>query len=141
MEGIAGLAQVILDALMKDEPAACEVIAEHDGVEALDYLLCRGAYEGRAPHVVPCVILLDLELPRQDGLELLREMRAHERTRRIPVVAFSSAGEHQQADAAYASGANSYLGIRRPAFEPFEESIRRVARYWCVLNEPPPLPV
>jgi two-component system, response regulator len=73
-------------------------------------------------------------------LGLLREMRAHEQTRRLPVVAFSSAGEPQQVDTAYASGANSYLAVRS-GFEPFEESIRRVARYWCVVNEPPPLPL
>jgi CheY-like chemotaxis protein len=140
VEGNAGLTQVILDSLCKDEPAACEVIVKHDGAEALDYLLCRGNYAGRDPHVMPCVILLDLVLPGSDGLGLLREMRAHEQTRRLPVVAFSSAGEPQKVDTAYASGANSYLGVR-PGFKPFEESIRRVARYWCVVNEPPPLPL
>jgi two-component system, response regulator len=138
VEGIARLAHIILDALMKGEPATCEVVVKHDGQEALDYLLCRGAYARRDPHVMPCVTLLDLVLPRLDGLGLLRQMRAHEQTRRIPVVMFSSAGGNQQADAAYASGANSYLGVR-PGFEPFEESISRVARYWCVVNEPPPL--
>ena len=137
VEGIAGLAKTILDALMKDEPAVCEVVLKHDGVEALDYLLCRGAYTGRDPHVMPCVTLVDLVLPRSGGLGLLRQMRDHEQTRRLPVVAFSSAGEDQHAEAAYASGANSYLGIRA-GFEPFEEWIRRVARYWCVVNEPPP---
>ena len=140
MEGNAGLTQVMLDSLQKDEPAACEVIAKHDGVEALDYLLCRGDYAGRDPHVMPCVIFLDLVLPGSDGLGLLREMRAHEQTRRLPVVAFSSAGEAQQVDTAYASGANSYIGLR-PGFELFEESLRRVARYWCIVNEPPPLPL
>ena len=141
VEGIAGLAKVILDALMKDEPAACEVVVKHDGAEALDYLLYRGAYAGRDTHVMPCVTLVDLVLPRCDGLGLLREMRDHEQTRRLPVVAFSSAGEphHKLAHAAYAFGANSYIGVR-PGFEPFEESIRRVARYWCVVNEPPPPP-
>ena len=140
MEGIAGLAQVILDALLKDEPSACEVVLKQDGVEALNYLLCRGAYTGRDHQIMPCVSLVDLVLPRLDGLGLLREMRAHEQTRRVPVVAFSSAGEHQQADAAYALGANSYISSR-PGFEPFEESIRRVVRYWCVVNEPPPPPL
>ena len=101
VEGNAGLTQVILDSLCKDEPAACEVIAKHDGVEALDYLLCRGDYAGRDPHVMPCVTLVDLVLPRSDGLGLVWEMRAHEQTRRLPVVAFSSAGEHQKAKAAY----------------------------------------
>ena len=139
MEGNAELTQVIMDALLKDEPATCEVIAKHDGVEALDYLLCRGTYAGRATQVLPSVILLDLGLPCLGGLRVLREMRAHEQTRRLPVVAFSSAGE-QQAEAAYVSGANSYIGVR-PGLESFEESIRRVARYWCVVNEPPPPPL
>ena len=99
----------------------------------------QGAYAGRDAKVMPGVTLLDLVLPVSDGLDLLRQMRAHERTRRIPVVAFSSAGEpnHEQADEAYALGANSYVGAR-PGFEPFEESIRRVARYWWVVSEPPP---
>ncbi len=92
VEGNAGLAQVILDSLLKDEPALCEVIAKQNGVEALDYLMCRGAYAGRDPHVMPSVILLDLVLPGLDGLGLLREMRAHEWTRRLPVVAFTSTG-------------------------------------------------
>jgi two-component system, response regulator len=140
VEGIAGLAQVILDALIKDEPAACKVIVKHDAAEALNYLLCRRAYARRNPHVMPCVALIDLVLPRSDGLGLVREMRAHEQTRRLPVVAFSSAGEHQQAEAAYACVANSYIGVR-PGFEPFDESIRRVARYWCEVNEPPPPPL
>ena len=80
-------------------------------MEALDYLLCRGAYAGRDTHVIPSVILIDLVLPRSDGLWLLREMRTHEQTRRLPTVAFSSAGEPRQAFAAYAAGANSYIGL------------------------------
>jgi two-component system response regulator len=140
VEGNAGLAQVILDSLLKDEPAPCEVIAKQDGVEALDYLMCRGAYAGRDPHVMPSMILLDLVLPGLDGLGLLRKMRAHEWTRRLPVVAFSSTGEKRQVYTAYASGANSYVDVR-PGVETFKESIRRVARYWCVVNEPPPLPL
>jgi two-component system response regulator len=112
------------------DPVACELGGKHDGPEALDYVLCRGAYVGRDTKIMPCVTLLDLVLPVSDGLRLLREMRAHERTRRLPVVAFSSAGEphHHQANEAYLCRANSYIGTR-PGFEPFEESIRRVARY------------
>ena len=137
VEGITGLAQVILDALLKDE-ITCKVIVKYDGLKALDYLLCRGDYAGRDPHVMPCVTFVDLAPPPSDGLWLLREMGAHERTKLLPTVAFSSAQEHhQQAEAAYVSGANSYIGIR-PGFEPFDESIRRVAQYWCVVNDPPP---
>ena len=137
VEGIAGLARVILDALTRDEQPACKVIVKHDEAEALDYLLCRSAYAGRDARVMPCVTLVDLALPRSEGLGLLREMRYHEQTRLLPIVAFSSAEERQQVNAVYALGANSYLGIR-PGFEPFEESIRQVVRYWCVVNDPPP---
>jgi CheY-like chemotaxis protein len=113
------------------------VVLTNDGVEALDYLLGRGDYALRDLHVMPCVVLLDLSLPRSHGLGLIREIRSHEQTRRLPVVAFSSAGEQQEANVVYAAGANSYIGIR-PGFEPFEETLGEVARYWCVLNEPPP---
>ena len=136
VEGIRGLARILFEALTKDS-VACRVVLTNDGVEALDYLLGRGAYAGRDLHVMPSVTLLDLSLPRLDGLGLIREMRLHEQTRRLPVVAFSSADERQEANAVYASGANSYIGIR-PGFGPFEETLARVAHYWCALNEPPP---
>ena len=136
MEGISELARLILDALQRDA-IACRVVLTKDGLEALDYLLGRGAYAERDLHVMPCVALLDLSLPRLDGLGLLREMRAHEQTRLIPVVAFSSAGEPEEADVVYGSGANSYIGTR-PGFGQFEEVLEQVAHYWCVLNEPPP---
>ena len=136
VEGISELARLILDALQRDV-IACRVVLTNDGLEALDYLLGRGAYAGRDLHVMPCVALLDLSLPRLDGLGLLREMRAHEQTRLLPVVAFSSADERQESDVVYSSGANSYIGMRL-GFGPFEETIQQVAHYWCVLNEPPP---
>ena len=136
VEGIGELARLILDTLTKHN-LACRVVLKNDGEEALDYLLGRGAYKGRDLHVMPCVTLLDLSLPRLDGLELLREIRAHEQTRLLPVVAFSSADQRQGTDAVYGSGANSYIGPR-PGFGPFEETLEQVAHYWCVLNEPPP---
>ena len=136
VEGISELARLILDALQRDV-IACRVVLTNDGLEALDYLLGRGAYAGRDLHVMPCVALLDLSLPRLDGLGLLREMRAHEQTRLLPVVAFSSADERQENDVVYSSGANSYISMR-PGFGPFAETIQQVALYWCVLNEPPP---
>ena len=136
VEGIGELARLILDALTQHN-LACRVVLTHDGLEALDYLLGRGAYKGRDLNVMPCVTLLDLSLPRLDGLGLLREMRAHEQTRLIPVVAFSSADERQKAGVVYGSGANSYIGTR-PGFGAFEEVLEQVAHYWCVLNEPPP---
>ena len=139
VEGTTGHAHAILDALGRDDPA-CEVIQKDDGLEALDYLLCRGAYARRDGHVMPCVTLVDLALPPSDGLGLLREIRAHEQTRLLPVVVFSSAEEPSRANVIYASGANSYISLS-PRFEPFEESIRQVAQYWCVVNDPPPPPL
>jgi two-component system, response regulator len=137
VEDTSGLTHMIFDALMRDD-SVCKLILKHDGEEALDYLLCRESYAGRDAHIMPCVILIDLALPGgSDGLGLVREMRAHEQTRLLPVVAFSSGEEHPPADVIYAAGANSYIGIR-PGFEPFEKSIRQVAHYWCVVNDPPP---
>ena len=136
MEGISELARLILEAVTQHN-IACRVVLMNDALEARDYLLGTGAYAGRDLHVMPCVTLLDLSLPRLDGLGLLREMRAHEQTRLLPVVAFSSADERQENDVVYGSGANSYIGTR-PGFGPFEEGLQQVAHYWCVLNEPPP---
>src|SRR5215216_3314861 len=136
VEDIGELARLITDALTQHN-LACRVVLKNDGLEALDYLLGRGAYKGRDLHVMPCVTLLDLSLPRLDGLGLLREIRAHEQTRLLPVVAFSSADERQENDVVYSSGANSYIGTRA-GFGPVEETIQQVAHYWCVLNEPPP---
>ena len=90
VEGISELARLILDAVQRDD-IACRVVLKHNGEEALDYLLGRSAYAGRDPHVMPCVTLLDLSLRRMGGLVLMREMRAHEQTRLLPMVAFSSA--------------------------------------------------
>ena len=137
VEGIGELARLILDALTQHN-VACKVVLKNNGLEALDYLLGRGAYKGKDLNVMPCVTLLDLSLPRLDGLGLLREMRAHEQTRLLPVVAFSSsAEERQENDVVYGSGANSYIRTK-PGFGAFEEVLEQVAHYWCVLNEPPP---
>src|ERR671912_1396106 len=136
VEGISEVSRLIIAALTKHD-IACKVMLTNEGLEALDYLLGRGAYAGRDLRVMPCVTLLDLALPPSDGLGLLREMRAHEQTRLLPVVVFSSAEEHPRADAIYAAGANSYIGLR-PEYEPFEDSIRQVAQYWCIVNDPPP---
>jgi two-component system response regulator len=125
--GTTGHAHTILDALGQGDPA-CEVILKHDGLEAMDYLLCRGAYARRDGAITPCVTLLDLDLFPSGGLGLVREMRAHEQTRLLPVVAFFSTEEHARADVIYAAGANSYISLR-PRFDPFEESIRQLAHY------------
>lgn len=136
VEGSISLAQTFLDVLARDN-IVCKVVLTHSRVEALDYLLGKGAYAARDTHLMPCVTLIDLSLPDSDGLRMLREMRSHKQTKLLPVVAFTSAEDQPQADAVYGSGANSYIGIT-PGFKPFEESLREVAHYWCVLNDPPP---
>ena len=136
VEGISELSRLIIGTLTKHD-IACKVLLTNEGLEALDYLLGRGAYAMRDLRVMPCVTLLDLALPGLDGLGLLREMRDHEQTRLLPVVAFSSADKRLEADAVFGSGANSYI-VTKPGFGSFEESLQRVAHYWCVLNEPPP---
>jgi CheY-like chemotaxis protein len=112
------------------------VVAE-DGVEALDYLFATGAHAGRDVGDLPSLILLDLKLPRVDGMEVLRKIRADERTRRLPVVILTSSQEEQDIIASYDLGANSY--IRKPVdFTQFAEAVRQLGLYWLVVNEPPP---
>ena len=113
------------------------VVAE-DGQEALDYLFGAGAYAGRDTSVMPAVILMDLKLPRVDGLEALRRIRSHDLTKRLPVVILTSSREDQDVAMSYDLGANSY--IRKPVdFHQFAEAVRTLDLYWVVLNEPPPL--
>lgn len=130
------IASTILHAVTKDD-LACEVVVTHDGTEALDYLLGRGDYAKRDTSVMPCVVLLDLSLPHRNGLEVLRQLRATPETKLLPIVTFSSSNEQQDASTIYSSGANSYLG-KMSGVESFAETLRQVARYWFVLNEPPP---
>jgi CheY-like chemotaxis protein len=112
------------------------VVAE-DGQEAVDYLFCTGAHSGRDIADTPILILLDLKLPRVDGLEVLRRLRADGRTRRIPVVILTSSGEEEDLAAGYDLGTNSY--IRKPVdFHQFTDVIKQLGMYWLVINEPPP---
>jgi len=114
-----------------------EVVVAHDGVEALDYLLGNGAGGGNNLKPLPQVVLLDLKLPKMDGLEVLRRLRAHERTKLLPVVILTSSNEEQDLIAGYGLGANSY--VRKPVdFNQFIEAARQLGLYWLVLNEPPP---
>ena len=114
------------------------VTVVRDGAEALDYLFCQGAYAGRDASKQPAVILLDLKLPKIDGLEVLKRLRADARTRLLPVVILTSSKEEQDLVNGYSLGANSY--IRKPVdFTQFMEAIRQVGLYWLMMNEPPPL--
>ena len=116
---------------------ANEVVVVRDGEEALDYLFGTGAYAGRDVGVLPQVVLLDLKLPKIDGLEVLKRLRADSRTRRLPIVVLTSSREEQDLIESYDLGANSY--VRKPVdFARFAEAIRELQMYWLVLNAPPP---
>lgn len=117
------------------------IAVARDGQEALEYLFCEGAYRDRDANRQPDVILLDLKLPKLDGVDVLRRLRADERTRRIPVVVFTSSSEEEDVIRSYASGANSY--VRKPvSFSCFAETICELGQYWLSLNRSPdePLP-
>ncbi len=115
-----------------------EVVVAHDGVEALDYLFGTGLYEGRDTHSQPQLVLLDLKLPRIDGLEVLQRLRSDPRTQFLPVVILTSSKEDQDVIQSYSRGANSY--IQKPVdFTQFTEAVRHLGLYWLVLNEVPPV--
>ena len=114
-----------------------DVIVAHDGVEALDYLFGTGSHSGRDVNDLPKLVLLDLKLPRADGLEVLGRIRADDRTKRLPVVVLTSSKEEQDLTDSYNLGANSY--IQKPVdFTQFTEAVRQLGLYWLLLNEPPP---
>lgn len=112
------------------------LVVVRDGAEALDFLYCSGAYADRDPHELPQVILLDLKLPKVDGLEVLAHIRAEQSTRFLPVVVLTSSREEQDLIKSYQLGANSY--VRKPVdFTQFIEAVRQLGLYWLVLNEIP----
>lgn len=113
------------------------IIVARDGAEALDYLFARGPHAGRDPKDTPQVVLLDLNLPKLGGLEVLRQIRADERTKLIPVVILTSSKQDQDLLGGYSSGANSYI-VKPVDFTQFAESVRQLGIYWLVLNQAPP---
>lgn len=114
-----------------------EVVVLRDGVQALDYLFCKGAYEDRDPRDKPQIILLDLKLPKIDGLEVLRQIRTHDATKLIPVVILTSSREEKDLASGYELGANSYV-CKPVKFEDFLKAVRQLGIFWLLINEYPP---
>lgn len=114
-----------------------EIAVTRDGSEALEFLFCEGQYADRDPSQMPAVVLLDLKLPKLNGLDVLRRIRADERTKLIPVVILTSSSEDEDMINSYTSGANSY--VRKPvAFSQFADAVSELGLYWMLINEGPP---
>ena len=123
---------------LKKKNIANEVVIARDGAEALDYLFAKGAFKDRDGSILPAVILLDLKLPKIDGLEVLKAIRADQRTQFLPVVVLTSSNEEKDLLTSYSHGCNSY--IRKPVdFDEFAEAIAQLGLYWLVLNQSAPI--
>lgn len=119
----------------KKNHIANEIVVARDGAEALDYLFGTGIHAGRDLNIMPTLILLDLKLPKMDGLEVLKRLRENAQTKRIPVVVLTSSKEQQDIVESYNLGANSY--VRKPVdFTDFINAAKQLGLYWLVLNEP-----
>ena len=113
-----------------------EIVVARDGAEALDYLFAAGAYADRAQEQLPVVVLLDLKLPKIDGLEVLRRIRADERTKLLPVIVLTSSDEDRDVIDSYRHGANSY--VQKPVkFDEFSSAVQQLGLYWLLLNKVP----
>lgn len=126
-------------AALEGHHLANEVIVVRDGEEALDYLYCRGAYAGRPPGP-PVVLLLDLKMPKIDGLEVLRQMKSDPVLKTIPVVMLTSSREEEDLIRSYALGANAYV-VKPVDFQQFAASVGNLGCFWAIINEPPPVGV
>lgn len=122
---------------LRKSGVANEIIVTRDGSEAVDWLFCQGQYADRNPSVQPGVILLDLKLPKMNGIDVLRRMRSDPRTKFIPVVVLTSSSEEDDMIRSYESGANSY--VRKPVnFDEFAHAVSQLGLYWMLLNQRPP---
>ncbi|MEI6033471.1 MAG: response regulator [Verrucomicrobiae bacterium] len=128
--------EMALEALAQSN-LANEVIAVRDGVEALDYLYRRGPFANRAPGGLPAVVLLDLKMPKVDGIEVLRQIKGDPQLKMIPVVMMTSSREEQDLVTSYQQGVNSYI-VKPVKFREFVEAVKLVGAFWAVVNEPPP---
>ena len=135
VEDSASDEELTLRALRKGQ-IANRVVVTRDGAAALDYLFAQGVYAGRDSADAPQLVLLDLNLPKVGGLEVLRRLRADERTRLLPVVILTSSSEDKDRLRGYASGANSYV-VKPVDFQQFAEAVKQVGLYWMLLNQSP----
>ncbi len=123
-------------AALDEHNLANEVVTARDGAEALDYLYARGKFAGHA-NGLPVVVLLDLKMPRVDGLEVLRQVRNDPALKHVPVVMITSSREEQDLVSSYQLGANAYV-VKPVDFQKFVESVKELGFFWAVINEPPP---
>jgi two-component system, response regulator len=130
--------QLTLRAFRKSDLVSTVTVVR-DGVEALDYLLATGEYASRNPDVMPDLVLLDIKLPRVDGVQVLERLRSHPRTRLIPIVILTSSAEPKDLLTCYTLGANSY--VRKPIdFQQFTNALHQIGSYWLQTNQAPPVP-
>src|SRR2546425_6355959 len=127
--------ELVLEALAKQSPPP-EVVVAHDGQEALDYLYGRGAFQGRDARP-PVAVLLDLKMPKVDGLEVLRQIKGDTRLERIPVVMLTSSSEERDILRSYELGVNAYV-VKPVDFQEFENAIKAIGTFWVAYNEAPP---
>jgi two-component system, response regulator len=130
--------QLTLRAFRKGDLVSTVTVVR-DGVEALDYLLAKGEYASRNPDVLPDLVLLDIKLPRVDGVQVLQRLRSHPRTMLIPIVILTSSAEPKDLLTCYTLGANSY--VRKPIdFQQFTRALHQIGSYWLQTNQAPPVP-